>query len=462
MTSPTLGLLPLYIALYDEVVPERRPHIEAFYERIAQELEKRGLKVLRTKPCRLEPEFSAAVKQFETEGAEALVTLHLAYSPSLESAAVLAATKLPILVLDTTEALSFGPDQDPDEIMYNHGIHGVQDLCNLLLRHGKRFHLEAGHWEQSPVLDRIAQWARATHLASRFRNSRVGILGEAFRGMGDFAVPAEKLAKAFGIEVIDWDAELVTSLAPCEDDPAVQQEVAEDLAECEAVDLDPAAHLRVVRAGMAVRRWVEHERLTAFTVNFLAVDKASGLPTMPFMEAGKAMQRGIGYAGEGDTLTAALVGALLDTYPETTFCEMFCPDWSGGTIFLSHMGEVNPSLLAGKPELTTKPFNWTDVDNPAVAVGCLKGGEAAIVNLAPLAEGYRLIVAPGQMEAVDKDAFAGNIRGWFRPQGPVADFLAAYSRAGGTHHSALVYGACPKDLCRFGEVLGFDVLCLGE
>jgi len=34
------------------------------------------------------------------------------------------------------------------------------------------------------------------------------------------------------------------------------------------------------------------------------------------------MSRGIGYAGEGDVLTAALTGALLSVYPDTSFTEV--------------------------------------------------------------------------------------------------------------------------------------------
>ena len=49
----------------------------------------------------------------------------------------LAGTDLPIVVLDTTPGYAFGPTTDPAEIMYNHGIHGVQDMCNLLIRNGK-------------------------------------------------------------------------------------------------------------------------------------------------------------------------------------------------------------------------------------------------------------------------------------------------------------------------------------
>ena len=61
-------------------------------------------------------------------------------------------------------------------------------------------------------------------------------------------------------------------------------------------------------------------------------------------QAPSALPRCQGYAGEGDNLTAALVGALIRTYPDTTFTEMFTPDWEQNLILLSHMGEINPRL----------------------------------------------------------------------------------------------------------------------
>jgi len=80
-----IGLLPLYIALYDEVSSYARPRLESFYEETARKLESFGFEVVRTGFCRLVPEFEAAVAEFERAGAQCLVTLHMAYSPSLES-----------------------------------------------------------------------------------------------------------------------------------------------------------------------------------------------------------------------------------------------------------------------------------------------------------------------------------------------------------------------------------------
>ena len=153
MTTPRIGLLPLYLALYDDTLPEARAHQEAFYTTIVDALTRRGVAVETAPVCRVHDEVARAVRQFEAAPVDAIVTLHLAYSPSLESAELLAGSPLPLIVLDTTPDWAFGADQSPDAIMYNHGIHGVQDLCNLLLRHGKAFQIEAGHWQHSDVLD---------------------------------------------------------------------------------------------------------------------------------------------------------------------------------------------------------------------------------------------------------------------------------------------------------------------
>lgn len=462
MTKPKVGLLPLYIELYDNSWPELRTRVDGFYNQIASALHDRGLEVSTVPVCRVKPEFESAVRKFENEQVDAIVTLHLAYSPSLESSAALASTTAPIIVLDTTPTYSYGPEQDPQELFYNHGIHGVQDMCNLLLRNHKPFEVVAGHWQKSDVLDRVAALARSARLAGSMRRARVGRVGPAFVGMGDFALPPEKLRATLGIQTIEADPALTGSLLTQVDDRAVEAEMASDRERFVVKDLDPEVHRRSTRAGLAIRLWLEKEKLTAFTVNFMSVDKASGLPAMPFLEASKAMARGIGYAGEGDVLTAAFVGALASAYPDTSFTEMFCPDWEGEQIFLSHMGEMNINLTVTTPTLEERPFPFTDVGNPVVAVGCFRAGEAVLANLAPGPDDdYSIIVAPIVMQEVTgSDRMADSIHGWFKTSLPVDEFLAEYSRAGGTHHSALVYGKVAEEIVSWGKLMRWNTVLL--
>jgi len=463
MTKPKIGLLPLYLELYDRVLPEARPQIDNFYTAIVRELGNRGLEIATSLVCRLRPEFEAAIESFESSGTDAIVTLHLAYAPSLESVDALAKSKLPIILLDTTPSYGYGPQQDPAALMYNHGIHGVQDLCNLLIRRGKSFQIEAGHWEQSDVLDRVVAWACAAALARRMRTARVGLIGKPFAGMGDFTVPAEILHATIGVQTVSCDFAALRSLVPNEQDEEVASEMAADRARfaTEAVTSDD--HRRTTRACLAIRRWMEREQLTAFTMNFEEVNRSTGLPTAPFLEASKAMARGCGYAGEGDVLTAALVGVLAQTYGDTSFTEMFCPDWQNESIFISHMGEMNVDLAEGQAVLLTREMPWVDADPPVIAVGRFRAGEAVLLNLAPGPDdSFTLIVSPVTMLGVEgKDRMADSIRGWFRPRLLISDFLEEYSRLGGTHHSALVYGEFTEDIVRFGEIMGWKVAVLG-
>jgi L-arabinose isomerase len=391
---------------------------------------------------------------------DAIVTLHLAYSPSLESVEVLVRTRLPIIVLDTTPDFAFGPSQLPDRIMFNHGIHGVQDMCNLLMRNGKPFVIEAGHWKNSNVLERVVSRVRSARIASALQRSRVGQIGKAFAGMGDFVVPSDILKRKLGIETAPCDCRRLNRICNSISVRDIDAEIKNNKRQFAVRPGIEKAHQRSARIGLAVRRWVEQEKLTAFTVNFLDVTRATGLPTVPFLEASLGMARGIGYAGEGDVLTAALVGALASVFPETTFTEMFCPDWKGQTVFLSHMGEVNVNLLSGKPSLIEYPFIFGDLDNPAKSAGCLRGGQAVFVNLAPLPEDhFRLILAPVIMKRPKgRGQFSDSIRGWMKPSLPVADFLADYSLAGGTHHAALIYNADMNILSGFGNLMGWETV----
>ncbi len=461
----TMGLLPLYLKLYDDGDKDgsRRKQVEKLPKAIAAEMEKRGIGVEAAPVCRVQKEFAAAVKALEAKAVDALVTLHLAYSPSLESAPSLARTKLPLIVLDSTPTFSFSPRQDPIELMYNHGIHGVQDMCNLLIRNGKPFVIQAGHWERSDVLDRVAALLPAARMASAMKRAKVGLIGEPFKGMGDFHVTPTALASTIGAVVKPLEPEKFRRLLSAVKEEEVDAEIEEDRKRFRDAGASPEAHRRSVKMGRAIRRWIDQEGLSALSFNFLNMVEKQGYITAPFLEMSKAMERGIGYAGEGDTLTATLVAALMSAFPDTSFTEMFCPDWENNTVFLSHMGEVNLRLLDGRPQLREMQYAYTKTGNPALASGCFRPGEVTLVNLAPIGKGrYRLIVAPVEMVPVTgPDRMEEYIRGWFRPTIPVADFLAGYSRAGGTHHLAVSYMRDLKSVEGLAAMMGWEYTRLG-
>lgn len=444
MKKPLVGLLPLYVELYDLTTPEVRPDIDAFHALAAQKLAEAGMDVVNVPVCRLAKEFEDAIRRFEEAKVDAIVTLHLAYSPSLESEMALAKTDLPIIILDTTPDYTYDQYTDGSKLMLNHGIHGVQDMCNLLQRHNKKYEIYAGHMDHSDVVARVAEAAQAAMIAGALKNARVGIVGGAFEGMGDFQIPEEDFKRDFGIDIIHYDDEKgaarIAEVTQAEIDADFEKDQA-------AFEIDPAlsreVYDRSARTALAIRRWAEEEKLSAYTINFRATEGPNpGLPVMPFTECCKAMTCGVGYAGEGDILTAALTGAVLSACDEATFTEMFCPDWEHGSVFLSHMGEFNYNIADGKPLLQEKPFPFTNAENPTVAYKPMKGGRAVFMNLAPFGNGrYTLTLASGEMLAIrGENRMGAAVNGWFKPDAGLPEFLARFSAVGATHHSVLVYG----------------------
>jgi L-arabinose isomerase len=452
-----IGLLPLYLELYDEVMPEIRKEFDPLIDTICNLFKSKEIDTVLSDVCRISNEFENAVAQFENADVDCIVTLHLAYSPSLECINALSKTKLPIIVLDTTRDDSFN---SISLLMYNHGIHGVQDMCNMLLRRGKEFIIEAGHIELSDVIDRIVSHIKGARIAHLLRNSRVGRIGEVFTGMGDFIVERSVLESKLGITEIVTSPDQVAKYLPDENDPEILTELAKDKQRFDVSDLKTETHKLSIQTGLALRRWIENENISAFTINFRAIIKESGMPEMPFLEICKLLSEGIGYAGEGDVLTAAFVGAMAQVLGEVSFTEMFCPDWENNIIFMSHMGEMNIDLIDDKARLVEKEWSYTNAQPPVYPSACFKSGRAVFVNLAPgVNNTFSLIISPIEMVKEGQSLSMGDgIRGWMKPEISISEFLKKYSEVGGTHHAAIVYGRPINELKSFGKIMGWKVI----
>ncbi len=454
-----VGYLPFYIKLYDDATPERRPVLEKYTYMLQDMIRSCGIEVVAAPTCRIRSEFEAVVELFHKEDVDAVVTQHLAYSPSLESIDALEKAGVPLIVLDTTPDYALIDMAGYQSgISPNHGIHGVQDMCNLLKRRGIEYYMCVGHALHSDVIAQVAGMCRAAAAAKAYKTARVGSVGGSFTGMGDFLVSDEDYKSKIGAEVSYMDADAVKEFLGKVTGEEIEREIELDKAKFEYEIADEAAYREAVRSGLAVRKWADANRLTALTVNFLTLD-ICGLPKMPFTECSKAMVRGLGYAGEGDVLTAGLVGALRSVYHDATFTEMFCPDWKEDVILLSHMGEINYDLVQWKPVLRTVPFNYNSCGDTAAAYCCYRPGKAVFVNVAPAREGFSLVASNVEMLGcgLEYGVYRDSVQGWMKPEKPLNEFLKAFSELGGTHHSALVYNADIEEILAFGRMMGFEV-----
>lgn len=461
MNKLKAGFLPVSMKLLNDSRPEIRSKLENFANTISGALKAEGLEIIKAPISCVSEEFEKSIKSFEKEFVDAIITLHLTYSPSLESAILLSETKIPIIILNTTPSFSLGPDKVPEDITYNHGIHGVQDFCNIIGRRNKKFFIESGHWEESDVVRRVFKRVAQASMARRFLNSRVGIISKPFAGMEDFQVPFEILKDKFGMQIISSDVNEILGYLESVKDKEIDSEFEYDQSRFNiGGNIDTVLYRDSIKTGIALRKWIEDNNLDAFTMNALSFNFKSKLPIIPFLEASKQMtEKGRGYSGEGDILTAVLLSSVNKIFPGSVFTETFCPDWKSKSIFLNHIGEGNYKLIKDKPVAVSKKYAIADSRDVIVLAGSYKAGKAVLVDIAPTSENtFRLIVSNGEMiKTGPVDNMNNTIHGWFKPEMDINDFLSNYSLAGGTHHSILVYTDSSNDIEQFGKLMNWKV-----
>ncbi len=452
-----IGLLPFYTSLYSNKLRER---LEPFCEEVAVMIENRGIEVIRNDFCMEVKDFKKAVFKFENEGCDAIVTLHTAYSPGLNCEKALSETMLPIIVCDTTDTFDFSDKQEPSNISYCHGIHGVMEMCNLLKKNGKAYAIAAGHYKESNVIDKVVGLIKAAKSAISIKGSKVGSLSGYFEGMGDFRVDDDRLTELFGAKVVYPEKNELKNLMESVTEEEIAAEKEKNAKDFEFVcDINDDTYTRSVISDIAVKKWVEKRNLSALTINFREI---GDLNTMPFNSACRAMENGIGYAGEGDTLTALFTGAFLQGYDETSFIEIFCPDWKNNTLFISHMGEMNYAVSDKKPTMFEKPFIYgkENTSNPYAASAAFKEGKAMFLNVFEDESGFNILAAPVNVVKETTDLFQKSVRGWLDFGVPIDEVLEKISMHGVTHHSILVYGAQMAEIEFFAKLTGIKFLSI--
>jgi L-arabinose isomerase len=454
--KPKVGVVFTLLELYRKADPERPATLGALWRENVTSLLADDAELHFTDVACTASEVASAVASCEDADCDLLIVLPLAYATSGSARDALARTTLPLLIVSTARDATLPHDMTGDHIMANHAMHGVQDLANVLGRAGRSFDLVAGHPSQDAFRAKLCESVRAAAAARVLRRGKVARVGTAFEGMLDFSFDTPLPGGGFK----------VTDAAPSDISPYAENISGERVGKMTAWvretfdledDLTEDELGASVRVSLAFEDLVTGGGFDAFSMNFLEVAKA-GVATMPFLGASRLMSHGIGYAGEGDVLTAALVAACGRITPETTFTEMFCPDYGRDEVLLSHMGECNLALASpARPmRLVAKPFPWGDCARPATPVFQLKPGTVTMTCLTAWpGEVFRLIATLAEVREAPEHANLSSPYSRIRFGGELAAFLERYSHLGGTHHLALMYGDRLEALARLAGFCDF-------
>lgn len=326
-------------------------------------------------------------------------------------------------------------------------------------RAGRVFGMESGHYADAGALARLGDWLAAARTMRWARACRVGILGRPFQDMDDFNVDETLMASRWGPETIHLDvADLVALLEQVDEDDVAARVVADRETYDVAPEITPELHRMSTTLECALRRLIDEHRFDAFTMGFLDLVDDARCPTLPLLGINKLMAEGLGYAGEGDRMTAAHMAQMTRLCGAANFTEMFTIDHARNRMLMMHMQECNPALARSdrKIRLIRKDF-WAPGVEPYVGmVFTLEPGPVTLTAVVPDSNGAFFYLAyethiedMAPLPEIDVPHWVVQL------DESVGDFLTRYSLAAGPHHLVSMPGHHAEHLRKLAHLQGF-------
>ncbi|MBM7845870.1 L-arabinose isomerase [Herpetosiphon giganteus] len=357
---------------------------------------------------------------------------------------------------------------DMDFMNLNQAAHGDREFGFIVSRMRLERKVIVGHWQDSEVHDRIAAWTRAAAAWHDAQGARFARFGDNMREVavteGDKVNAQMRLGYSVSGYGVGDLVRFVNEVSDADIDSTLQ-EYAEhyDLAAGLKAGGEQHQALReAARIELGLRYFLEHGNFKGFTTTF---EDLHGLVQLPGLGPQRLMDRGYGFAGEGDWKTAALVRAMKVMSAGLSGGTSFMEDYTyhfgsnGMKVLGAHMLEICPSIAATKPRLEVHPLGIGGKADPVRMVFDAKTGPA--VNASIVEMGNRLRLINSVVDAVETDEPLPNLpvaRALWVPQPDLKTAAAAWIYAGGAHHTGFSFDLTSEHLADFAEIAGMEYL----
>jgi L-arabinose isomerase len=357
------------------------------------------------------------------------------------------------------------------EYMNTHqSAHGDREFAFVESRMRLRRKTVVGHWSDPAVLARIGRWARAACGWRESSRLRVARFGDNMRHVavteGDKVEAQLRLGFAVdGYGVGDLADEVAAAPASAVEELIADYERRYDLApELREGGARRSSLFDAARIEAGLRAFLRDGGFGAFSDTF---EDLHGLRQLPGIAVQRLMADGIGFGGEGDWKTAALVRILkvmaTGLAGGTSFMEDYTYDFAPAEplVLGAHMLEVCPSIAAARPSCEIHPLSIGGREDPVRLVFDAAPGPAVVVALLDLGDRFRMLV-----NAVDVVAPPHPLprlpvaRAVWRPQPDFATAAEAWLAAGGPHHTVLSSALDVETIVDFAEIAGLELLII--
>lgn len=350
----------------------------------------------------------------------------------------------------------------------NQSAHGDREYGFIGARMEVKRKVVVGHWQDPEVIKTIKDWLPVAVASIESKSLKVARFGDNMRNVavtdGDKVEAQMKFGwevQAYGIGDLVDKIKLVT-----------EEEIAE-LMEQYAKAYDFAPELLVsgqgkdavkeqARIEIGLEKFLKEGGFTAFTTNF---EDLHGMKQLPGLAVQHLMEKGYGFAGEGDWKTAALVRLMkiIAQNKGTSFMEDYTYhlEQNNEMILGAHMLELCPTISGSKPRIEVHPLGIGGKADPARIVFDGAEGSAVCATILDLGSRFRLLV--NTVDAIKIENPMPKLpvaRILWKPQPSLKTSAHAWILAGGAHHTCFSFNVSPEQLRDFAEIMAIECLVI--
>ena len=380
----------------------------------------------------------------------------------------------PILHLHTQHNRELPWDTiDMDFMNLTQSAHGGREhgFINTRLKIDRK--VVVGYWKDQDVIAQVDAWVRAAAAVNEMKNAKICRFGDNMRHVA--VTEGDKVAAqiSFGYNVMGYGisdlARVVEKVTDKEIDDVISEyllnyKISPELQENGArhQSLRDAAKLEI-----GIEKFLVEGDFVAFTTTF---EDLTGICQLPGLACQRMMEKGYGFAGEGDWKVAALVRAM----------KVMGKGKNGGTSFMedytyhldpkkplvlgAHMLEVCPTIAAGNPvSLEVHHLGIGGKDDPVRMVFDTKPGPSVMASLMDMGNRFRLLV--NEVDTVDAGKALPKLPVARAVWEPLPDFKTsaeAWILAGGAHHSSYSKDVTTEMLTDFAEMSGIEIVVIDK
>ena len=409
----------------------------------------------------------------QTKDCIGVITWMHTFSPAKMWIRGLTALQKPLLHLHTQYNRDIPWDTiDMDFMNLNQAAHGDREFGFIVSRLRKNRKVVVGHWAEASVQQKIGAWTRVAAGWDDWQGAKFARFGDNMRfvavtdgdkveaetqfgfsvntfGIGDLVAQISEIPKA-AIETLIQEYEASYDMAPSLLKGGQHR-----------ASLEEAA-----RIELGLEKFLVAGGFKGFTDTF---EDLHGMKQLPGIAVQRLMQKGYGFAGEGDWKTAALVRALKVMGAGLQGGNAFMEDYTyhldpkEPRILGSHMLEVDPVLAADKPSCEIHPLGIGGKEDPVRLVFNGKAGQSLVAALMDFGNRFRLVINKTEGETIPKKLPKLPVaRIMWKPLPDFETATTAWILAGGAHHTCYSENISVEQLEDFADIAQIEALVIDE